>query len=72
VEVSLVFAYNAVFVAPVVAVLALRQLAGDRAEAWLASGSEWLRTAGQAVVAVAVGAVGTALMVLGVGGLLLW
>jgi H+/gluconate symporter-like permease len=70
VEVSLLFGYNALFVGPLVAILATRRLAGDRAEHWLVSGRRWLRTAGQTTLAAAAGALGTVLMVLGVGGLL--
>ncbi len=69
-EVSLLLVYNALFVAPLLAILAIRQLAGNRAEEWLASGEAWLRRVGSLALTGAAGAAGAALLVIGVSGLL--
>jgi cytochrome c biogenesis protein CcdA len=68
--VVLLVLYNVLFVAPLVAILVVRRLAGDRADMWLASGEAWLRHAGRPVLTGAAGAGGAALVVIGVGGLL--
>jgi cytochrome c biogenesis protein CcdA len=70
VEIALLLVYNTLFVAPLVAIVAVRRLAGERAERWLASGRTWLRRAGQVVLTGAAGAAGTGLLVTGVTGLL--
>ena len=67
---SLLITYNALFVAPLVAILAIRLLAGARGDRWLAVGERWLRGAGQLTLAVVVAAGGTALVTIGVSGLL--
>jgi cytochrome c biogenesis protein CcdA len=66
---SLLFTYNALFVAPLVAILAVRLLAGERADRWLGVAERWLREAGQLALVTVAGAAGIALMVIGVGGL---
>jgi hypothetical protein len=70
VEVSLLVAYNALFVAPLVAIVAIRRLAGERTERWLASGWERLLGFGQLLLAGFTGCAGAALLVIGVTGLL--
>jgi cytochrome c biogenesis protein CcdA len=70
VELSLLVVYNVVFVAPLVAILAIRQVAGERAQRWLAS--VWERAIGfaQLMLAGLTGAGGAALLIIGVTGLL--
>jgi cytochrome c biogenesis protein CcdA len=68
-EVLLLLVYNALFVAPLVAILVIRRLAGSRADQWLASGEAWLRRVGSVALTGAAGAAGAALVVIGVGGL---
>jgi cytochrome c biogenesis protein CcdA len=70
VEATLVILYSALFVAPLVAIIAIRRLAGDHADHLLASGEEWLHRAGPVVLSGAAGAGGAALVVIGVSGLL--
>jgi cytochrome c biogenesis protein CcdA len=69
-EVSLLVAYNALFVAPLLAIAAIRRLAGDRAERWLASGWERLLGFGQLLLAGLTGSAGVALVLIGLTGLL--
>ena len=69
-EVSLLVVYNAIFVAPLVAILAIRRFAGERAERWLASGWERLIGFGQLLLAGLTGAAGAVLLIIGVSGLL--
>jgi threonine/homoserine/homoserine lactone efflux protein len=71
VEVSVLLIYNALFVAPLVVILALRRLAGDRVERWLASGSERLLAFGQLLLTGLTGCAGALLLILGVIGLVL-
>jgi hypothetical protein len=69
-EISLLVAYNALFVAPLVAIMLVRRLTGERAERWLAASWERLRGFGQLVLTTLTGGAGAALLVLGVTGLL--
>jgi hypothetical protein len=66
---SLLLTYNALFVAPLLAILAIRLLSGERGDRWLVAGERWLRGAGQLILAAVVAAAGAALVVAGVGGL---
>jgi cytochrome c biogenesis protein CcdA len=66
---SLLIAYNALFVAPLVAILTIRVVAGARGDRWLAHGERWLRGAGQLALAAVAGAAGTALVAIAVTGL---
>jgi cytochrome c biogenesis protein CcdA len=70
VEVSLLVSYNALFVAPLIAIVVIRRLAGERAERWLASSSVRLLGLGRLMLAAAAGSAGAVLMILGVTGLL--
>jgi hypothetical protein len=70
VEILLLVLYNALFVAPLVALFAIRHLAGNRAGQWLASADLRLRRFGQLALGGAAGAGGTALLVVGTAGLL--
>lgn len=70
-EVSLVAAYNVLFVLPLLAILGLRMLAGERAERRLVNTGAWLRRAAPlALAAIACGG-GVVLAGLGAGGLIL-
>lgn len=70
VKVALLVVYNALFVTPLVAILAIRRLAGERAERWLAWGWERLIGFGQLLLAGITGAAGAVLVIIGVAGLL--
>jgi cytochrome c biogenesis protein CcdA len=70
IEISLLVLYNALFVAPLVAILVVHRLAGDRAKRWLLTGGARLREAGRMALTGVAGAGGTALVVVGVSGLL--
>jgi cytochrome c biogenesis protein CcdA len=69
-KILLLVAYNAVFVMPVLALLAVHRLARDRVERWLDRAEVRLRRFANAALTGLAGAGGTALLVLGVGGLL--
>jgi Sap, sulfolipid-1-addressing protein len=68
-QVSLLVVYNALFVAPLLAILAIRLLSWDRADRWLAGGERWLRGAGQIALAAVAATAGVALVAIGVSGL---
>jgi cytochrome c biogenesis protein CcdA len=70
VEVALLVLYNALFLVPLVAILAIRRLAGQRAERWLASVWERLIGYGQLLLAGLTGCAGAALVIIGLTGLL--
>ncbi|MDQ6819616.1 MAG: GAP family protein [Actinomycetota bacterium] len=69
-KVALIIGYNVLFVAPLAGVLAIRRLAGERAQRWLARGSERLIGFGQLLLAGVTGAAGAVLVTIGVAGLL--
>jgi cytochrome c biogenesis protein CcdA len=71
VQVALVIAYNALFVLPLVVLLAVRLHAGERAERRVAAARARLRDDAPRIVAAVAGAAGTVLASLGAGGLLL-
>lgn len=68
--VSLVLAYNVLFVAPLVAILVVRRLASDRARVWLVDAEDWLHRSGHLVLSGISAVLGTALLALGLVGLL--
>ncbi len=68
-EISLVVFYNALFVAPLVALLVARRFADVRTERWIRSAEARLRHAGQLVLSGVAAVAGTALLALGLGGL---
>jgi hypothetical protein len=68
-ELSLLVIYNALFVAPLVAFLAIRRLIGVRADRWIASAQARLRYAGQVALTGVAGAAGAVLLALGLNGL---
>lgn len=70
IEVSLLVVYNVLFVAPLVAILVVRGLAGERAERWLARGWKRLQACGQLAIAGVTGSLGAVLLIIGVTGLL--
>jgi cytochrome c biogenesis protein CcdA len=70
VEISLLVLYNAMFVAPIVAILVVHRLAGRRFDRWLLSSEARFRHAGHVALTAVAGAGGVALLVLGVTGLL--
>jgi cytochrome c biogenesis protein CcdA len=70
VEVTLLTGYNALFVAPLLAILAIRRLAGSRADRWIASAEVRLRYVGQLAITGVAAAAGAALLAIGLTGLL--
>lgn len=66
---ALLVTYNAIFITPLLAILALRLLSGERADPWLATGERWLRGAGQLALAALSATAGVALVAIGVIGL---
>jgi cytochrome c biogenesis protein CcdA len=69
-EVAMLVVYNAIFVAPLVAIILVRGLAGEHAERWLTSAWGRLLGFGQILLASLTGGAGALLLVLGVTGLL--
>ncbi len=69
VELSLLVIYNALFVAPLIAFLALRRLAGARADQWISSMQTRLRYLGQVALTAVAAAAGAALLAVGLNGL---
>ncbi len=69
-EISLLIVYNAIFVVPLVAILAGRRLAGDRADGWITSAEARIRRLGQLTLTAVAGAAGAALLAIGLNGLL--
>jgi hypothetical protein len=70
VEVSLVVAYNVLFVAPLVALLAVRRLGGARVDEWIAAAEARVRYVGQLALSGVAALAGAALLTLGLTGLL--
>jgi cytochrome c biogenesis protein CcdA len=70
-EIALLLTYNAVFVAPLLALIAIRRLAGVRADRLIAALDRNLRRAGRIALAGVTGVAGAALLTIGVAGLLL-
>ncbi len=69
-ELSLLAAYNALFVAPLIVLLAVRRLGGARVEQWIASAETRVRHVGQLALSSATALAGAALLAIGVSGLL--
>lgn len=69
-KIALLVLYNLLFVAPLVGILVIRRLAGERGERWLASAWERLIGVGQLLLAGLTGSAGAALLIVGVSGLL--
>jgi hypothetical protein len=70
VKILLLVVYNALFVAPLIAIVVIRRRAGEPAERWLATGWARLLGLGQLLVAGLTGSAGTVLLIIGVTGLL--
>jgi cytochrome c biogenesis protein CcdA len=69
IEVTLVIAYNVLFVAPLVALMLAARLAGTRIDRRIASAGERLRYLGQLALSGVAGAAGATLLTFGVVGL---
>jgi threonine/homoserine/homoserine lactone efflux protein len=69
--VVLVAAYNILFVLPLLAILGLKVLAGERAERRLLNTGAWLRRAAPIALAAVAGCGGVVLATLGAGGLIM-
>lgn len=69
-EISLLTVYNAIFVAPLAAFIAIRRLAGARTDRWIASAEDRLRYAGRLALTSIAAIAGAALLGLGLTGLL--
>lgn len=70
VEIVLLIAYNAVFVAPLVALVLIQRYAGARADRWLTAANARMRYVGQVALAGVASSSGIALIAIGVSGLL--
>jgi cytochrome c biogenesis protein CcdA len=69
-QIVLLIAYNAVFVAPLCALVLIRRYAGASGDRWLAAANARMRHVGQVAIAAVAGIGGIALMSIGVSGLL--
>lgn len=69
-EISLLITYNALFAAPLLVILAVRRLGGDRSDRWIAAAETHLRSLGPLALIAVAGAAGTALLAIGLVGLL--
>jgi len=69
-EIALLVAYNALFVAPLVVLLAAARIAGARTERWVATASGRVRYLGRIALTGVIGAAGATLLAFGVTGLL--
>jgi Sap, sulfolipid-1-addressing protein len=70
VEFALVVVYNVLFVAPLIALLGIRRWGGTRVDRWIASAETRVRYVGQLALSGVAALAGTALLAIGVGGLL--
>ena len=68
-EIGLIVLYNVAFVAPMLAIIVVLLVAGDRADRWLRAGQAWLQRRWPAVLATLLLLVGSCLAVLGGTGL---
>jgi cytochrome c biogenesis protein CcdA len=68
-EVSLLTMYNALFVAPIVAIVVVRRLAQAPADRWIRSAEARVRSIGQVALAGVAGVAGAALLTIGLNGL---
>ncbi len=69
-EIVLLIAYNAVFVAPLVAIVLIRRYAGGSTDRWLTAANARMPYVGQVTLAGVAGISGIALTAIGVNGLL--
>jgi hypothetical protein len=70
-QILLLTLYNALFVTPLIALLSVRRLAGHRGDQWMGSAAVKLRKVGQLVLTTVAGAAGSALLAVGLAGLVL-
>ena len=68
-EIGLLALYNVCFVLPLLAIIAVLVLAGEKADPWLQKGGAWLQRRWPVVLAVLLLVVGSALTILGGTGL---
>ncbi len=68
-EISLLAGYNALFVAPLAVLMAVRRLAGSRLDRWIATAEGRLRYAGQLALSGVAALAGGALLAIGLSGL---
>jgi hypothetical protein len=68
-EIGLVALYNLAFVVPLLAIIAVLLVAGERADPWLQKGGAWLQRRWPVVLATLLLLVGSGLTVLGGTGL---
>jgi cytochrome c biogenesis protein CcdA len=68
--IGLLALYCVAFVAPLLAIIVIRLVAGERADPWLQAGGAWLQRRWPVVLAALLLVVGSALTVLGAAGLL--
>jgi Sap, sulfolipid-1-addressing protein len=68
-EIALLAAYNLLFIAPLVVLLAVRRLAGVRVDGWVLSAEARLRYVGQFALSGVAGVAGAALLAIGLSGL---
>lgn len=68
-EIALLLLYNAAFVAPLLAMIAVMLCAGRRADRWLQTGGAWLQRRWPVVLASLLIFVGSVLAILGGSGL---
>ena len=67
--IALVALFNLAFVSPLLAILAVRALAGERAAAVLERAGDWFDRRAGAILALLLGAVGAGVLIVGVAGL---
>jgi hypothetical protein len=67
---ALVVAYNVMFVAPLLVLLAIRRWGGARVDRWIAAAEVRVRYVGQLALSGVAALAGTALLAVGVAGLL--
>jgi cytochrome c biogenesis protein CcdA len=70
VQFSLVVVYNVLFVAPLIALLAIRRWGGARVDGWIASAEARVRYVGQLALSGVAALAGTALLAIGLTGLI--
>lgn len=68
-EILLLTMYNALFVAPIVALVVVRHLARDPADRWIRSAEARLRSFGQVALTGVAGVAGAVLLTIGISGL---
>jgi hypothetical protein len=68
-EIALLAAYNVLFIAPLVALLAVRRYAAARVDRWIRSAEARLRYAGQLALSGVAGLAGAALLAMGLSGI---